>query len=300
MKLGIGLPNILVPELNRGLFLEWARVADEAGFHVFGTIDQPNYDGWDNLIALAAAAGVTERVRLATTIYQLPNRNEIQIAKQAASIDRLSGGRLDLGVAVGKREDDYQVLGARTRFGKRGKRIETQIRKIRRTWRAAKKATAEEAAVGPAPMQKPLPPIWLGGSSDRAMARAIELGDGFMFGTPGPERMAELTPQLRAKAEEANKKRFQIMGLAWCAIGDDPAAALETGTRYLTRYYRGELARDPERLIHHGSVDTVAQAVKAYEQAGIDVLVLFPVIPDVKQVTRIGEQILPAYRVPSS
>ena len=159
MKLGIGLPTLLVPELNRGTFLEWARTADDAGFHVFGSIDKPNYDGWDNMIALAAAAAMTERVRLATTIYQLPNRNEIQVARQAATIDRLSGGRLDLGVAVGYDEADYQVLGARSRFGKRGKRIETQIRKIRRTWRAAKKATDEQAVLGPAPMQKPLPPI---------------------------------------------------------------------------------------------------------------------------------------------
>src|SRR5262245_61497639 len=108
MKLGIGLPNTLGYELDRELFLEWARVADDAGFHVAGTIDKPNSDSWDPLTTLTAAAAVTERIRLASTILQLPNRNEVLVAKQAAVIDRLSGGRLVLGVAQGGRADDYE------------------------------------------------------------------------------------------------------------------------------------------------------------------------------------------------
>src|SRR5207302_6736375 len=88
MKLGIGLPNTLVPDVNRGMFLDCARAADHAGFHSFGTIDRPSQDVWDPLIALAAAAAVTERVRLATTLLQLPNRNEVVVAKMAAVIDR--------------------------------------------------------------------------------------------------------------------------------------------------------------------------------------------------------------------
>src|SRR2546421_9706521 len=101
MKLAIGLPNTLVPELNRGLFLDWCRVADQAGFHALGTIDRPSYDSWEPLVSLAAAAAVTERVRLATTVLQMPNRQEVLVAKQAAVIDRLSGGRLDLGIGIG-------------------------------------------------------------------------------------------------------------------------------------------------------------------------------------------------------
>ena len=298
MKLGIGLPLTLVPELNRGLFLDWARTADSAGFHVFGSIDQPAYDSWDPLVSLAAAAAVTERVRLATTILQLPNRNEITVAKQAAVIDRLSGGRLDLGLAVGGREIDYQVLGARSRFGKRGKKIETQVRKIRRTWRAAKRANAEVGAVGPAPMQKPLPPIWLGGRSDRAVARAVELGDGYIFGAAGSDAMVALTPRIRQMAEEAGKKKFTVVGFAYCAVGDDPTAALERGVQYAQRYYGGPHPRPFEQLIHHGPVDGIAAAVKEYEQAGLDILILYPLIPEIKQVELIGEQILPAYRVP--
>jgi alkanesulfonate monooxygenase SsuD/methylene tetrahydromethanopterin reductase-like flavin-dependent oxidoreductase (luciferase family) len=91
----------LAHETDRKLMLDWARLADEAGFHVLGTIDKPNFDSWDPLVTLAGAAAVTERARLATAILQLPNRNEVLVAKQAAVVDQLSGGRLDLGIAQG-------------------------------------------------------------------------------------------------------------------------------------------------------------------------------------------------------
>lgn len=296
MKLGIGLPNTLTPAVNRGLFLDWARLADQAGFHVLGTIDQPSYDSWDPLVSVAAAAAVTERVRLATTILQLPNRNEVLVAKQAAVVDRLSGGRLDLGLAVGGREADFKVFGARLKG--RGRKFERQVRKIRRIWRAAKRSTAEDGITGPPPLQKSLPPIWIGGMSPPAVKRATEIGDGFIYGTTGPAMMAQMTPQIRAMAEEAGKKSFTIVGLAYVGIGDDAKAALEQATRAVMRYYRGQLWTSPENLIHHGPADVIAEAVKEYEQAGLDVLILFPEIPEIRQVELIAERILPSYRVP--
>jgi alkanesulfonate monooxygenase SsuD/methylene tetrahydromethanopterin reductase-like flavin-dependent oxidoreductase (luciferase family) len=296
MKLGIALPNTLVPDVNRGMFLDWARAADQAGFHSFGTIDRPSQDVWDPLAALAAAAAVTERVRLATTILQLPNRSEVMVAKQAAVIDRLSGGRLDLGVGIGWDQNDYKVLGAR--WQNRGKKLERQIRKIRRIWRAAKKATPEEAATGPAPMQKPLPPIWVGANKPRAIARAVEMGDGYIFGAAGAQWMVESAPKLRAEAEQAGKKKFLLGGLAYVAIGDDPGVALAAAGRSYRRYYGNVDDATLAKSIHAGPVDEVAAAIKEYEPAGLDVLWLFPEIPDVKQVETIAEGILPAYRVP--
>lgn len=297
MKLGIGLPNTLTPAVNRGLFLDWARQADRAGFHVFGTLDQPGYDSWDPMISLAAAAAVTERVRLATTILQLPNRNEILVAKQAAVIDRLSGGRMDLGVAVGGRPTDDQAFGIKVRS--RGRKLERQIRKIRRTWRAAKKSTDADGVLGPGPLQKPLPPIWVGGYTEPAVARAVAMGDGYIFATTGPQMVTEMTPKIRAAAEAAGKKKFTIAAIAYCALGEDPRAALEAGTASVMRYYRGKLWTDPENIIHAGPPEVIAQAVKEYETAGLDILILFPEIAEVKQVEQIAEHVLPAYRVPA-
>ncbi len=297
MKLGIALPNTLTPPLNRGLFLDWARAADRGGFHVFGTIDRASHDSWDPLVCLAAAAAVTERVRLATTVLVLPSRNEVTVAKQAASIDRLSGGRLDLGLGIGAREIDYKVLGAR--FAGREKKFERQVRKIRKTWRAAKKATETEGVTGPAPMQKPLPPIWIGGKAEDAVARAVEIGDGYIFGTRGIAAVTEAAPKIRAMAETAAKKNFSISALAYVAVGDDAAKTTETAIASLNRYYHGEIPTDPDEILHAGPPDVIAQAVKEYEAAGIDTLILCPQIPDVRQVELLAEHVLPSYRVPA-
>lgn len=294
MKLGIGLPNTLTPHVNRKLMLDWARTADQAGFSHFGTIDQPSYDSWDSLITLAAVAAVTERTRLTTTILQLPNRNEVLVAKQAAVIDQLSGGRVDLGVGVGGRESDFTALGAR--FAKRGKKFERQIRKMRKVWRDARKSTEEEGVTGPAPLQKKGPPIWIGGTSPKAIERATRMGDGFVFATVGPQMMAQATPQIRQRAAEAKRKNFVVGGIAYCAIGDDPKKALELGAASVMRYYRGQLWTEPQNLIHHGPVEVIAEAVKEYEAAGLDFLILFPEINDIHQVELLAENVLPSYR----
>jgi alkanesulfonate monooxygenase SsuD/methylene tetrahydromethanopterin reductase-like flavin-dependent oxidoreductase (luciferase family) len=138
MRVGVWMPNAMPFGLERGFFLEWVRLADEAGFDTLSTLDRPNYDMWDPLVSLAAAATATERIRLATTTLPLPNRNEVLVAKHAAVIDRLSGGRLTLGVSLGSRPDDYEVFGATLEH--RVARFRHQLARIRHTactWRCS-------------------------------------------------------------------------------------------------------------------------------------------------------------------
>ena len=112
MDIGIGLPNTL-PGATGGQLTEWARRADAKGFSVLGTIDRVTYPNLEPLISLAAAAAVTERIRLATTILLAPPRKSTALlAKQAASIHKISGGRMVLGIAVGGREDDFEASKA--------------------------------------------------------------------------------------------------------------------------------------------------------------------------------------------
>src|SRR3954471_15908433 len=121
MDVGIGLPTT-IPGVTGPQVLEWARRAEARGFSSLGTIDRVVYANYEPLIALAAAAAVTERIRLSTTILPATNRAHGRLlAKQAASIDALSDGRLVLGVAVGGREDDYEVSGVD--FHTRGRRF---------------------------------------------------------------------------------------------------------------------------------------------------------------------------------
>jgi alkanesulfonate monooxygenase SsuD/methylene tetrahydromethanopterin reductase-like flavin-dependent oxidoreductase (luciferase family) len=292
MKLGIGLPNTMAHETDRKLMLDWARLADDAGFHVLGTIDKPNFDSWDPLVTIAGVSGVTERIRLATTILQLPPRNEALVAKQAAVIDRLSEGRLILGVAQGGREDDYEALDAP--FEGRSERFEGQVARIREIWQQARQSDREHGVVGPAPLQQPGPPIWAGALQPKAIERAIRVGDGFIFGTAGSQVMAEYAPQIREGFAARGKPDATIAGLAYVGVGDDPRAALEEAAHHVIRYY-GQLWTEPENLIHHGPAEKIAEEVAAYADA-VDILIVFPEIPSLYQVEQLAEHVLPAYR----
>src|SRR5213080_2222198 len=107
MDIAIGL-NATIPGVEGHQLLEWARRSEGRGFSSLGTIDRIVYPSHEPLVALAAAGAVTERIRLATTILLAPTRaNGALLAKQAATLDVLSGGRLVLGVAVGRRDDDF-------------------------------------------------------------------------------------------------------------------------------------------------------------------------------------------------
>jgi alkanesulfonate monooxygenase SsuD/methylene tetrahydromethanopterin reductase-like flavin-dependent oxidoreductase (luciferase family) len=291
MKLGIGLPNTMAHETDRRLMLEWAQLADEAGFEVLGTIDKPNYDSWDPLLTLAGVAGVTQRARLATTILQLPCRNETLVAKQAAVVDQLSGGRLVLGLAQGGREDDFEVLDAP--FQGRSERFEKQVGRIREIWAGARGSDSDHGVLGPAPMQAP-PPIWIGALQEKAVERALRIGDGFIFGTIGSQMMAQLTPGIREGAAEQGKPDLTVAGLAYCGVGDDPEKALAEAVHHVVRYY-GQLWTEPENLIHHGPPAKIAEEVRAYADGGLDVLILFPEIPSLEQVDLLAEHVLPDY-----
>src|SRR5436190_10205637 len=147
MDVGIGLPAT-IPGAEGDQILEWARRAEARGFSSLGTIDRLVYGNYEPLIALAAAAAVTERIRLATTILIAPIRgNAALLAKEAASVDRLSGGRLVFGVAVGGREDDYEASGVD--FHTRGRQFEEILRTWKRVWDGESFGTA--GAIGPQP-----------------------------------------------------------------------------------------------------------------------------------------------------
>src|SRR5258708_4126401 len=111
MDIGIGLPT-QIPDVAGKVLVDWAARAEEAGFSSLGTVGRLVYPNYDDLIALAAAAAVTDRIRLTTSVLLAPlHANLALLAKQAASLDRLSGGRLVLGLGTGGRDDDFTATG---------------------------------------------------------------------------------------------------------------------------------------------------------------------------------------------
>src|SRR5919198_6697581 len=140
MDLGVGLPAA-VPGTAGDLVLEWARRAERGPFASLGVLDRVAYDNYDPFVALAAAAAVTTRPRLVTMVVIAPLRGAALLAKEAASLDALSGGRLTLGLALGARVEDYEVSGVEHRD--RGKRFDDQLAYMREAW--------EDGRIGPRP-----------------------------------------------------------------------------------------------------------------------------------------------------
>jgi alkanesulfonate monooxygenase SsuD/methylene tetrahydromethanopterin reductase-like flavin-dependent oxidoreductase (luciferase family) len=292
MRVGVWMPNAMPFGLERSSFLDWVRLADQAGFDTLSTLDRPNYDMWDPLVSLAAAAAVTERIRLATTTLPLPNRNEVLVAKQAAVIDRLSGGRLTLGVSLGSRPDDYEVLGATLEH--RVTRFRRQIATLRRVWAEARQSDREHGVLGPPPVQDPGPPIWIGAISERARQRAVELADGFIFG--GAARPATIGPavaSMRPQVAEQGKTDFSFNAVAYIAIGGEREFA--EAVAHHERYYP-VLPVPVEQAIHHGPIGKIKDVVAEYAACGLDLLVLMPEVRSLRQLELLSEHVLPEYR----
>src|SRR3954447_3840320 len=181
MDVGIGLPAT-IPGVEGAQVIEWARRAEARGFSRLGALGRAVYANYEPLVALAAAAAVTERIRLATAILIAPVReNGALLAKQAASLDRLSGGRLVLGVAVGGREDDYAA--SHSDFHDRGRRFEAMLEEWRRMWDGESSGTA--GAIGPRPANG-RPQLIIGGQADVAFERAAKYADGWIMGGGDP------------------------------------------------------------------------------------------------------------------
>jgi alkanesulfonate monooxygenase SsuD/methylene tetrahydromethanopterin reductase-like flavin-dependent oxidoreductase (luciferase family) len=279
MDVGIGLPAG-VPGTAPDLIVDWARRAEEGPFASLGTVDRMRYDNYEPLMALAAAAAVTDRVQLVTCILIAPLRETTTLAKQVASLDALSRGRMVLGVAVGARRDDYDV--SETPYAGRGDRLTDQLAALRAHW--------EARALGPFTARPSGPPILVGGASGPALARMAQHADGYVHGGGPPRAFARAADQARAAWADAGRPgRPQLWGQGYFALGDDADA----GRQYMLDYYAftGPYAQ----RIADGLLTTpleVRELCEGYEQAGCDHLVLMPAVANLEQVHRLGEALV--------
>ncbi len=219
MKAGVNLLNF-GPGATPESLARWASLAEALGFHLVMACDhvaitadvEDRYPAplYDPFTTLAWLAGVTQKVELGTTVAIIPYRSPLLVARMAATLDRLSGGRFILGVGIGWAEQEFEALGLP--FHRRGAMTDDYLEAIKTLW-------AEDVAshdgpfvsfrgvhTAPAPAQTPHPPIWVGGHSEAALRRTARLGDAWH---PMRIRMAWLRdegmPRLRQIAAEEGK-----------------------------------------------------------------------------------------------
>ena len=171
MNVGIGLPS-WIPGTPGDQVVGWAKHAETAGFSSLGVVDRIGYGTYDPHMTLAAAAAVTTSVKLVTMVVIAPLRSPASLAKEAATVQALSDGRLIMGLAVGARTEDYVISGIPS--ARRGERFTSLLEDLPHAWAAT--------TPSPGPVLPELPPVLLGGTSDAAMARASALADGYVHG----------------------------------------------------------------------------------------------------------------------
>lgn len=255
MQLGVNVPNF-GPGTSPDVLRDWARTVEGLGFdllmvsdHVAVTPDvaeQYPAPFYEPFTALAWLAGVTSRIRLGTTVLVLPYRHPLLVARMAANVNELSGGRFVLGVGVGWARQEYEALGVR--FGDRGRLTDEGLRAVRAAWRDEADYRAGRI------------PIWVGGHSDAALRRAVRLGDAWHGLRLTPAAFREALGRLEVIAAEEGK----------------PLPALTP--RVLLHVTPGEAG--PERRLGEGTVEQVVGDLVELRSLGAEAVVLDPFVGD--------------------
>ena len=286
MDIGIGLPNT-VPGTEGRALVDWARHAEEAGFSTLGTIGRLVYPNYEELIALSAAAAVTSRIRLTTSVLLAPlYTNAALFAKQAASLDRLSGGRLVLGLGLGGRDDDFAASGVSTQG--RGHRLEEQVAMMKRVWSGEEFGYTGE--IGPEPVRPGGPEIILGGATEASFRRAARIADGWIMGGGTPDMFAQGAAAVDQAWKDAGRTdKPRKLTLAYFGLGPEAHSQAES---YILHYY-GWLG-DVASMIASGaavSAEMVKSYVAAFEAGGCDEIIFVPTSSRLDQVSLLAEAV---------
>jgi alkanesulfonate monooxygenase SsuD/methylene tetrahydromethanopterin reductase-like flavin-dependent oxidoreductase (luciferase family) len=287
MELCIGLPNPVPGTPGRAL-LGWARRAEERGFAALATIDRVAYPSYDSLTTLAAAAGATSRIGLVTNILLAPVYPPVLLAKSAASVDQLSGGRFTLGVAPGGRPDDFAVAGRD--FQRRGRDFDAALDLLHRAWRGEPVAGSDQT-VGPIPVHDNRVPVMIGGTSHRAIERTVTWGVGWTAGGAPPEAAAAFYDKIRAAWQQAGRAgEPRLTALVYFSLG---TRAEDASRRYLRHYYNF-LGRYADAIADSAlrSPEAIRAAVRAFADAGCTELYLDPTVDSPDQVDRLADVVL--------
>ena len=275
MKIGMGLPAA-VPGADSTSLGECAETAEKLGFCSLGVIDRLVYDNLDPLVALAAAAARTERVELLTTVLNVPYRqNAVVLAKQLASVDLLSGGRLTAGLALGGWPEDYQASELPRR--ELGAAMDAMVATMLEVWDGK-----VNGASGPMPALEPdRPGLLFGGLVPASFARAAAVGQGWIAPSFGLQQLTDGVNSIRAAWDRIGRPgRPRVVTVRYFCFGVD---ADEHAEHYLRHYYldyvdlvRADTPTTPEHL---------NAELGRLRDAGADDVVLMPCTDDIAQIS---------------
>lgn len=290
VEAGLALP-ILVPDVGPRTSLEFARRAEEAGADSIWAGDRIVFGNQEPLLNLAAAAAVTSRVKLGTSVLLGTLRPPALLAKMVATLDEMSGGRVVLGLGVGSRADDFAA--EQVPFEHRGSRAEEMVDILRLAWRGeplkyeGRFYQLDVGPVGPRPSQSHIP-IWFGGSAESALRRIGRIGDGYIGGSGGgPAGFQANWEKIRryAEAEGHDSGSITPAALIYACVDDDRARAQELAAAHLRNYY-GPRRTDTSSFML-GSADECLEVANGYVAAGVRTFIIGSVTADLGYFDRL-------------
>lgn len=267
--------------------LDWARRIEADGYATVGFGERVAYHNLDMHTALTAAAAVTERVAIASTVVVLPMQSEVAVAKQAATLDVLSGGRYVLGVGVGGRSEDYRAVGGS--FERRWARLDQQIGRIRRLW-AGEEIGEGLGPLGPLPIQEAVP-VFSGSMGPKATARAAVWADGIMgFVTdPSPDALGGAALAATRAWTDARRNVAPRMWTSWWfALGEGAAERLRAYAMSYLGVFGPELAGALADSCSVSSEDALLRGLEAAQTAGYEEVQLVPTTADLAELDRLA------------
>ena len=292
MKVGICLPYMKAG-LTRDDYLQWFQRVDAGPFHSISCGERVHGPTFDMRVLLAAAAACTSKVMITPTLYVLPMHSAVQVAKEVASLDILSGGRVQhVCVGYGGRDKDYAALEApfKGRYG----RMDTQVETLRQVWNQ-QEVIPGGGVIGPAPTQAGGPKLLAGALGPKSIARCAQWADG-LYAWSGNGEQGELANafQMADNAWEAagrDSKPYRLGGF-WCSLADNGAQRLYDYVYEYLAIAGPEIATMMAESVHRSSEDTVLEALDNAQAAGCEELFLVPATADLAEVDRLGDLLL--------
>ncbi len=282
----MGLP-VEVRGVEGSVLIEWAKRIDSGPFNTVAVTDAIVDPAFESLTTLAAAASVTRRVRLMTVVIGSPPRNTALLAKQAATIDALSGGRLSLGLGVGELVEDFAASGVEMKG--RGKRFEEQLTELKRIWSGGLVGESGKP-LGPEPHQPGGPELLIGGWAERAIARVGRFGDGYVGAALTEDLVTDREYQiaLRSWKEHGRDGKPRFVQNVYFALGDEAKNDREA---FLRHSYEGSPEYDLEAIAR--VTPTTEQEIRdiagRIEATGADELIFHSVNADIEQIARLEQ-----------
>lgn len=289
MQVGLNLP-VMVPGLDRARILEWSRRIDRGPFSSLAAGERITFPNPEILVTLSAAAAVTERVKIALTVLVLPLHATAVVAKQIATLDVVSGGRVVLGVGAGARREDYAAAEAEYEIARLA-RLEVQVRELRRIWAGENRVPGALRPVEPFPLQPSGPPILAGSLSERSIRCAARWADGLAGFSFGPS-IAEIDgafEHARGAWRELGRPAPQLTTSFWYALGPDARAQLDAYLRRYLNFMGADVAENLLPLVTTTSAQALRDALRALRDLGTDEVILVPTTHEPDEVDRVAE-----------